>query len=245
MKKTLKLILKNTESWCWAKNNPTIKRKGLKSVSNTYSNLVITLTGPSGTGKNTVSNMVMERDEKVKYFITATTREPRSYEKEGVDYYFLTKEEFEKRLDEDAFLEWSRHYGNYYGALKEELHKKMQAGFDPHTDITYSGAKAIRDYMPENTITILLMPPSLEALDERMAKRKKISGEQDDQQRVRLQKVREDMIHWKDPEYIFTNDDMKGSKLSDYDYVVVNRDVEEAVQNILDILRVERQKREF
>lgn len=208
-----------------------------------YSNLIITFTGPSGTGKNTISNLVMKRDDKVKYFITATTREPRSYEKEGVDYYFLSKEDFEKRLDNDEFLEWSRHYNNYYGALKEELHKKMQAGVDPHTDITYSGAKAVKDYMPENTLSILLMPPSLEALDERMAKRKVVSGEEDDHQRVRLQKVREDMIHWQDPEYIFTNDDMKGSKLSDYDYVVLNVEIEEAVQQILDIIKVERQKR--
>lgn len=210
-----------------------------------YSNLIITFTGPSGTGKNTISNLVMERDENVKYFITATTRDPRSYEKEGADYYFLTKDEFEKRLDNDEFLEWSRHYGNYYGALKEELHKKMQAGFDPHTDITWSGAKAIKDYMPDNTVSICLVPPSLEALDERMAKRKVVSGEQDDHQRVRLQKVREDMLHWKDPQYVFTNDDMKGSKLSDYDYVIVNEDVEDAVTKILDILRVERQKRSF
>jgi guanylate kinase len=210
-----------------------------------YPNLIVTFTGPSGTGKNTLSNLVMERDEKVKYFITATTREPRSYEKEGFDYYFLNKKDFEKRLDNDEFLEWSRHYGNYYGALKEELHKKMQAGFDPHTDITWSGAKAIRDYMPDNTLCLLLVPPSLEALDQRMAKRKVVSGEVDDQQRVRLQKIREDMLHWKNPEYIFTNDDMKGSKLSDYDYVIVNDDVEVAVQKILDILRVERQKREF
>jgi guanylate kinase len=207
--------------------------------------LVITFTGPSGTGKNTVSNEVMGRDEKVKYFVTATTREPRSYEKEGVDYYFLTKEDFEKRLDNDEFLEWSRHYNNYYGALKEELHKKLQVGHDPHTDITWSGAKSIRDYMPENTICILLMPPSLEALDERMAKRKKVSGEADDHQRVRLQKIREDMLHWQDPDFVFTNDDMKGSKLSDYDYVVVNRDLEEAIQSIIDILKVERKKREY
>lgn len=210
-----------------------------------HSGLVITFTGPSGTGKNTVSNEVMARDEKVKYFVTATTREPRSYEKEGVDYYFLTKEDFEKRLDNDDFLEWSRHYNNYYGALKEELHKKLQVGLDPHTDITWSGAKSIRDYMPDNTICILLMPPSLEALDERMATRKKVSGEADDHQRVRLQKIREDMLHWQDPDFVFTNDDMKGSKLSDYDYVVVNRDLEEAIQSILDILKVERKKREY
>lgn len=217
----------------------------MSDLSITHSGLVITFTGPSGTGKNTISNEVMARDNKVKYFVTATTREPRSYEKEGEDYYFLTKEDFEKRLDNHEFLEWSRHYNNYYGALKEELHKKLQVGHDPHTDITWSGAKAIRDYMPENTICILLMPPSLEALDERMAKRKIVSGEVDDQQRVRLQKIREDMLHWKDPEFVFTNDDMLGSKLSDYDYVVVNRDLEAAIQDILDILKVERHKRQF
>ena len=204
--------------------------------------LIITITGPSGTGKNTISQELIKRDPRINYFVTATTRPPRAYEKDGKDYYFLTKEDFIKKLDNNEFIEWSEHYGNYYGALRSEVENKLASGTDPLSDITWTGAASIAHNFPDNTVKILLLPPSLEALNERFSARKTISAEKDDAKRVRTEKIMQDMEFWQDPGYVFINDDMKGSQTSDYDHVVTNGDIDQTVKTLLSIIEAERNK---
>lgn len=215
----------------------------MKAPLHTDDGIVILFVGPSGAGKDTLSGMLMGSDERVKFMVTATTREPREGEEDGVSYYFISKEDFEEKLDNDELLEWSRHYGNYYGALKEEVHKKLQAGFDPHTDITWSGARTIRDYLKERVVTFLILPPSLEELDRRMDNRRQTTGEASDNQKMRMQKIREDMMHWHDKDYVFINEDMSGSSLADYDYVIINDNLDEALYDIKCAIHAERLKR--
>lgn len=205
--------------------------------------VIFTFTGPSGTGKNTVMNALMKADSQIQYFVTATTREPRGYEKDGVDYHFLSKEEFHKKLDDGEFLEWSEHYGNFYGTLRKVLKDMVEEGVDPFGDITWTGAAIFKRKMPEDTVNILLMPPSLEALDERFEQRKKVSAETDEGTKLRLENIRMDIKHMHSDGYIFTNDDMKGSHLADYDYVVTNDCLDRTVQELEEIIQKERQKR--
>ena len=208
-------------------------------------NLIILFTGPSGAGKDTLSEKLRADDVRVQYMVTATTRLPRDNEVEGENYYFMSKEEFEKRLDNDAFLEWNRYHGNYYGALKEEIHRHLEAGSDPHTDITVSGAFAMKSYMPERVIHFLIMPPSLEELNRRMTNRRQQTGEQSEKQRERLEKIQYDMQHWQEPGYIFTNEDMVDSRLTDYDYVILNDNLDQALNDIRCAIHAERLKRRF
>ena len=208
-----------------------------------HTGLIMTVTGPSGTGKNTISQELLAADPKLQYFVTATTREPRAYEKEGVDYYFLTQETFLTKIDAGDFIEWSNHYGNYYGALKEEVRSKIKAGIDPVSDITWTGAREMKKSFPDEAVSILLLPPSLEALDERMAKRRESSKETDMSQMKRVEKMRVDMKHWQEDGYVFTNEDMKGSTLSDYDHIVINNDLDATIEEIHNIIADERQKR--
>ena len=213
------------------------------SPLHTDDGIVILFVGPSGAGKDTLSEKLMGKDPRVKFMVTATTRDPRPNEVDGVNYYFLTKEDFEKKLDQDDFLEWNRYHGNYYGALKEEVHKKLQAGLDPHTDITWSGARAMRDYLKERVVTFLILPPSLEELDNRMTKRRQSTGEDSENHKIRTQKIREDMMHWHKKDYVFTNEDMTGSQLIDYDYVIINDDLDTALYDIQCAIHAERLKR--
>lgn len=205
--------------------------------------ILILFVGPSGAGKDTLSGKLMELDKRVTYMPSATTRDPREGEVDGEDYHFLPQEEFERRLDKDEFFEWSRHYGNYYGTLKEEVHKKLQAGLDPHSDVTWSGARAMKDYLKKRTVVFLILPPSLEELDRRMAKRRESTGELSKSHIARTKKIREDMMHWHDRDYIFTNEDMSGSQLSDYDYVIINDDLNTALDDIKCAIHAERLKR--
>ena len=205
--------------------------------------LIITVTGPSGTGKNTISQALLDADPKLQYFVTATTREPRAYEEEGVDYYFLTQDTFLAKIDAGDFIEWSNHYGNYYGALKEEVRNKIASGVSPLSDITWTGAREVKKSFPDEAVTLLLLPPSLEALDARMAKRRESSEETDISHMKRIEKMRTDMKHWQEEGYIFTNEDMKGSRLSDYDHVVINNDLDETIKTIQGIIESERKKR--
>lgn len=205
--------------------------------------IIFTFTGPSGTGKNTVMNALMAKDSCLQYFVTATTRKPREYEKDGVDYFFLTKEDFTKRVENGDFLEWSEHYDNFYGTLKSVLKDMMAKGLSPLGDISWTGAAIFKRKMPEDTVNIALLPPSIEALDARFAARKKLSAETDETTRLRLENIREDIKHMSSKGYIFTNADMKGSRLSDYDYVVTNGELEETVAELEAIIQKERQKR--
>lgn len=205
--------------------------------------IIFTFTGPSGAGKDTLMNALIERDDNIQYFVTATTRAPRSYEVDGVHKYFLTKEEFHHKLDNHEFFEWSEHYGNFYGTLKAPILKHLEHGDDLFGDLTWTGAAIFKRKMAENTVNVLILPPSVSALDARLLKRQSTSNEDDETLRLRTEKVRVDVEHMDDDGYIFTNEDMKGSRRTDYDYVVVNDDLDHSISQLVEIIRKERQKR--
>lgn len=181
--------------------------------------ILIVLSGPSGVGKGTVRKAVFSRpDAKFEYSISMTTRKPREGEVDGVDYFFKTREEFEDLIKKGKLLEYAEYVGNYYGTPVDYVKETLESGKDVFLEIEVQGAKQVREKFPEG-LFIFLMPPSLEELKNRITGRGTESVE---------------LIH----------DRMEVARkeielTSMYDYVVVNDDVERAVDKINCIVQAE------
>ena len=172
------------------------------------------MSGASGVGKSTVLSQVMAQREDLKFSVSATTRAPRPGETEGVSYYFITKEQFLKMIDEEAFIEYDAHMDNYYGTPIAQLEEKLLTG-SVILDIEPNGAFHVLEKRPDATL-IFIAPPSLEELERRLRSRGDTSEEQ-----IRL---RLDRVQW----------EMEQSKR--YHYVVTNSQVEICAAEILNII---------
>jgi guanylate kinase len=128
---------------------------------------VFVITGPSGVGKGTLIRGLMERHPQLELSVSATTRAPRPGEADGVDYHFLSREEFDKRVDEEAFVEHADYAGRSYGTLRSELEARVQAGTPVVLEIEVQGARQVRAAMPE-AVQVFIAPPSLDALRTRL-----------------------------------------------------------------------------
>ncbi|MBE4908783.1 guanylate kinase [Bacillus luteolus] len=186
--------------------------------------LLIVLSGPSGVGKGTVRKEIFEQpDTKFQYSISMTTRKPREGEVDGIDYFFKSREEFERLIAEGKLLEWAEFVGNYYGTPIEYVEKTLQEGKDVFLEIEVQGALQVRKAFPEG-LFIFLMPPSLGELKNRIVTRGTES---------------EDII----------NDRMRVAKeeiemMDAYDYVVENDRIENACNRIKAIVTAEHCRRD-
>jgi guanylate kinase len=184
--------------------------------------MLFLLSGPSGVGKGTVRKALFEEsDVGLNYSISATTRKPRQGESDGIDYFFITREDFEKRIEEHRMLEYAEYAGNYYGTPKDWIDKELDHGKDVFMEIEVQGAKQVRKLMPE-AIFIFLAPPDLVSLRARLQFR---GTETDDviDKRLEAAKQENEMMH-------------------EYDYVVVNDKVDVAATNIQQIINVNRMR---
>ena len=129
--------------------------------------LLILISGPSGTGKGTVCDLLRQKHPEISYSISATTRQPRPGEQDGVNYYFYTKEKFRDMIDQGQLLEWAEVYGNFYGTPKQKVLDRLEAGEDILLEIDTQGALNVMKVMPEG-LFIFLLPPSLEELAARL-----------------------------------------------------------------------------
>ncbi len=179
---------------------------------------LIVISGPSGAGKDTVVNNYISNKKNTWVSISCTSREPRGKEKEGVDYFFLTKEEFEKKISNDEFLEYAEFSGNYYGTPKSVIEEKLAAGIDVILVIEVQGALQINNKV-EEAIFIFIMPPSMKELKRRLTAR----GTEDEAKILRR----------------FTTAYKEINEVSKYNYVVVNDEVEKAVGKVEAILQAE------
>ncbi len=182
---------------------------------------LVAICAPSGAGKTTITRMLAERNPEFKISISATTRPPRPNEKEGVHYYFLTREEFFKRVKKGDFLEYEEVYDNFYGTLKSKVKEALAAGYTVLFDIYLNGALSIKKQFP-NSILIFLRPPSIEEVRRRLRERKT-----DDENEI------EKRINRLPSEY---------AKAVYFDYDIINRDLEKTVEQINLIIR-DHQKR--
>ena len=170
--------------------------------------LIVAVSGPSGVGKGTVLARVEELMEKaapgsVGHSISVTTRAPRGAEQDGVEYYFRTKEQFEQMISEGKIVEYDKYVDNYYGTPSEPLVKMMDNGQDILFDITIEGSLALDRKFGEDAITIFILPPSMEVLENRLRGR---GTETEEKIRLRLEQARNEIKRAGEFEYIITND---------------------------------------
>lgn len=179
---------------------------------------------PSGTGKGTVIKELMKRDDKLKFSVSVTTRAPRHNEVDGVDYYFISNEQYDKYKEEGAFYEYvDSQYGNRYGTLRSEVDGFLNIGEDVIFDIDWEGARQMREKAPDEVVTIYMLPPSIKEVRERLENRGTDSREVIEK---RMNMVVDKISHWKE-----------------FDYVVVNVNLEDTVEKIRRIISGERMKR--
>lgn len=210
-------------------NNPNLKLP-----------LLITVTGPSGTGKDSVINILMNHLPTLRRYPSCTTRKIRAHEKDGEDYFFVTEQQFEEFWQQDDLLERSNHYNNHYGIRRSVIQSLLKQNLMPIKDMTFSGTQACKKAWPANTFRIALLPPSRERLFQRLTKRDPNLSEEG---KARFKLIAEDLDHTHNPHYVFTNPDMKGSTLADYDAVFVNDDLEVTTYAIAKLLKEEQQRR--
>ncbi len=181
--------------------------------------LLIVISGPSGAGKGTVCRALLEQNRELVLSVSKTTRPPRAGERDGVNYFFVTREEFLAAASAGEFLEYALVYGEYYGTPKDEVAKKLAAGLDVILEIDTQGARQVRDSGAAG-IFIFLLPPSAAELARRITRRGTESAES-------LQRRLAAAVN-------------EVAEAAWYDYVVVNEDVNEARDDVLAVIRAEK-----
>ncbi|MDZ7771985.1 MAG: guanylate kinase [Balneolaceae bacterium] len=179
---------------------------------------VIIVVAPSGSGKTTIARMLLEEMDKVRFSVSATTRPARPGEKHGVDYFFLSEEEFDRKINDGGFLEWEYYNGKRYGTLRSEVDKLMEMGYFPLLDIEVKGALNVKRMYGSQSLAVFIQPPSLEELERRLAGR----GTEDEQTLAsRLKLARKEMQY-----------------ADRFDHTVVNDELEEAFQQVKQIVEL-------
>lgn len=169
---------------------------------------IFVVSAASGSGKSTLVDAVLARSEGVTRVVTCTTRRPRGQERDGVDYHFLTTEEFERRIAAGDFLEYARVHDRYYGASRAEVEPLLAAGTDLFLVIDVQGAAQVRKSMPE-AVRIFVLPPSFASLEARLRKRCEIENYTDEEDLARrLATARHEVERYVEFDYVIVNDDL-------------------------------------
>lgn len=169
---------------------------------------LIVVSGPSGTGKDSICSKVASDLKNIEISISITSRAPRAGEKEGVNYYYISKEEFEERIKNDEFLEYAIvHNNQYYGTPKKEIEEKLNKGISIVLVIDIQGALKVKELVPD-AIFIFIMPPSMEALKERLIAR---NTESKDKVLERFKRAYQEINEFKKYNYVIVNDDLNES----------------------------------
>ena len=191
----------------------------------TRKGLLLILSSPSGAGKSTLARRLMDWDDTLRFSVSATTRAPRPGEEDGREYYFKSRADFETMVAAGDMLEHAEVFGNLYGSPKGPVEQAMAAGRDTLFDIDWQGGQQIRNSaLGRDVVSIFVLPPSIAELDRRLR------GRGQDSEEViagRMAKSRDEISHW-----------------AEYDYVIVNRDVDQAFDELVTILQAERMRRD-
>jgi guanylate kinase len=184
---------------------------------------VFIISAPSGSGKSTLVGKLMKCIPDLRFSVSYTTRLPRGQERDGQEYHFISRTEFEERLAKDEFLEWAEVFGNYYGTHRSELERAATAEADLVLDIDVQGARQLKGKIP-HAVSIFILPPSRQVLEERLRTRS-----QDAETVIgrRLEEAAEEIRNY-----------------SQYDYVLVNREVQASTDNLAAIVRSVRSRRD-
>ena len=195
------------------------------SVAATRRGLLLILSSPSGAGKTTLTRMLMAEDSSLQFSVSATTRPPRPGEQDGREYYFRSRAAFQAMVAAGEMLEHAEVFGNFYGSPRAPVQQALEAGRDTVFDIDWQGGQHIRNSaLGHDVVSVFVLPPSIAELESRLRNRG-----QDTEQVIagRMQKSRDEISHW-----------------AEYDYVIINRDIDMAFNVLSTILQAERSRRE-
>ena len=184
--------------------------------------VLLVISSPSGTGKTTICKKLLEYDKNIHLSVSVTTRKKRKNEVEGIDYYFRSKKDFLNLKSQNSFIENALVFENYYGTLKSEVLEQLENGIDVLIDIDWQGTRQITQAMKGNLIKIFLLPPSIDELKKRLSKRNSDSIKEIN---FRMSQALKEIKHF-----------------DEYDYVLVNDNLDNTFQKIIKILEVERLK---
>ena len=184
-------------------------------------NIMVILSSPSGAGKTTITKKIQQKYQSFKISVSHTTRKPRPNEVNGVDYFFVSQEEFQKKINENDFYEYAKIFDNYYGTSKEIVDKVIKNN-DIIFDIDWQGTKQLSKFKNLKLIKIYLIPPNKNELKERLIKRNQDSNQEVDR---RFKAFDEDILHWKD-----------------YDYIIINKNLENCYKQIENIILMNKKK---
>jgi guanylate kinase len=193
---------------------PVINRRGV----------MIVLSSPSGAGKSTISRRLLEQEPAMTMSVSATTRARRPSEISGRDYHFITREQFDRMVRNGEFLEYADVFGNGYGTPREPVEQALKAGRDILFDIDWQGTQQLSRALPRDLVSIFILPPSIQELDRRLRTR---AQDSDEVVAKRMAMAHGEISHWEE-----------------YDYVLVNEDIEKCLNEVKSILTAERLRRQ-
>jgi len=173
-----------------------------------HSGSLIVISGPSGAGKSVLTRYALRSLPGLKFSISYTTRAPRGGEQNGVEYFFTDRPKFESLINTGEFLEWAEVYGNYYGTSRSFIDDILQQGSDVILDIDVQGARAVKKARPD-AVAVFVLPPSLDVLRERLLRRKLDDA---DVIKKRLKIACDEIRHYKDYDYLIVNDDLENAE---------------------------------
>ena len=185
--------------------------------------VMLVLSSPSGAGKSSICRALLDLDKNLYLSISTTTRKKRPNEISGIDYNFVTLDEFEYKLSKNNFIEHAKVFNNFYGTDKSIVENKINEGKDLLFDIDWQGAQQLREKMREDIVSVFILPPSKKELERRLKER---GQDTDEVVKERMSEATAEITHW-----------------AEYDYVIINEDLNLSVKTVLGILHSERMKR--
>ncbi len=206
-----------------AKNN-SVDSTVSKDTGIARRGLMLVLSSPSGAGKSTIARNLLEQDAALSLSVSVTTRARRGSEIDGVHYHFISTSEFERLRDNEQLLEWAEVHGNFYATPRETAEAAMAAGRDMLFDIDWQGALQMQEKMPADIVSIFILPPSMAELKSRLQRRAEDSQSAID---MRLKNASVEIEHWRE-----------------YNYIVINDDLDRAYSSVVSIVAAERLRRD-
>jgi guanylate kinase len=185
--------------------------------------LVLIISSPSGAGKTTICKKLIEEVNNLNLSVSVTTRLKRSDEVDGKDYFFRSDKEFDDMVTQEKFLEHAKVFGHSYGTLKSEIDTKIINGINVIVDIDWQGTRQIEQHIPDDIVKIFILPPSIKELEKRLGTR---ATESQDSFKKRMSEARKEISHY-----------------SEYDFIIINEDIQESVNKIKTILYSESLRR--